>query len=130
MKETVSISTTNSIAERNFGMLDRFIKEKPNANMITYVSIIINRTNKIPEWRKKLIPEKRSLMMKWARESFSKQYQDFKQRRMEIRKAKNEKRLNYMKKKIGLKNFAKKRLTNCSKNNNSLLQRRKNLMKI
>ena len=91
MKETVSVSTTNSIAERNFGMLDRFIKEKPNANMITYVSIIINRTNKIPEWRKKLIPEKRSLMMKWARESFSKQYQDFKQRRMEIRKAKNEK---------------------------------------
>ena len=25
MKETVSVSTTNSIAERNFGMLDRFI---------------------------------------------------------------------------------------------------------
>ena len=42
---------------------------------------------------KKLTPEKRSLMMKWARESVSKQYQDFKQRRMEIRKAKNEKRL-------------------------------------
>ena len=93
IKKTVSVSTTNSIAERNFGMLDRFIKEKPNANMITYVSIIINRTNKIPELRKKLIPEKRSLMMKWARESVSKQYQDFKQRRMEIRKAKNEKRL-------------------------------------
>ena len=39
-----------------------------------------------------MTPEKRSLMMKWARESVSKQYQDFKQRRMEIRKAKNEKR--------------------------------------
>ena len=38
-----------------------------------------------------MTPEKRSLMMKWARESVSKQYQDFKQRRMEIRKAKNEK---------------------------------------
>ena len=32
-------------------------------------------------------------MMKWARESISKQYQDLKQRRMEIRKEKNEKRL-------------------------------------
>ena len=32
-------------------------------------------------------------MMKWARESVSKQYQDLKQRRMEIRKEKNEKRL-------------------------------------
>ena len=33
-------------------------------------------------------------MMKWARESVTKQYQDFKQRRMEIKKAKNEKQLN------------------------------------
>ena len=40
---------------------------------------------------KKLTPEKRSLMMKCARESVSKQYQDFKQRRTEIRKPKNEK---------------------------------------
>ena len=40
-----------------------------------------------------MTPEKRSLMMKWARESISKQYQDFKQWRMEIRKAKNGKPL-------------------------------------
>ena len=46
--------------------------------MITYESIIMNRTNKTPEWQKKLTPEKRSLMMKWGRESASKQYQDFK----------------------------------------------------
>ena len=32
-------------------------------------------------------------MTKWARESVSKQYQDFKQLRTEIKKAKNEKRL-------------------------------------
>ena len=57
---------TNSIAGRNFGMLDWFIREKPNANMTTYESIIMNKTNKTPEWRKKLTPEKRSLMMKWA----------------------------------------------------------------
>ena len=72
-------------------MLDRFIREKMDANMITYESIIMNRNNKTPEWQKKLTPEKRSLMMKCARESVSKQYQDFKQRRTEIRKAKNEK---------------------------------------
>ena len=66
MKETVSVSTTNSIAERNFGMLDRFIREKPNANMITYESIIMNKTSK-----KRLTPEKKSLMMKWTRESVS-----------------------------------------------------------
>ena len=50
MKETVSVSTTNSIAERNFGMLGKFMREKPNANIMTYESIIMNRTNKTPEW--------------------------------------------------------------------------------
>ena len=42
---------------------------------------------------KKLTPEKRSLMMEWARESSSKLYQDFKQRRMELKTARNEKQL-------------------------------------
>ena len=43
-------SQTNSIAERNFGILDMFTREKPNANMITYELIIMKRTNKTPEW--------------------------------------------------------------------------------
>ena len=33
-------------------MPDRFIREKPNAKMITYESVIMSRTNKTPEWRK------------------------------------------------------------------------------
>ena len=57
-------SQTNSIAERNFGILDMFTREKPNANMITYELIIMKRTNKTPEWRKKLTLEKRFLMIK------------------------------------------------------------------
>ena len=92
-EETVSGSTTNSIAERNFGMLDRLIREKPNAHMITYEAIIMNRSCKTSEWRKNLSPEKKPLMRKWARDSASQQYQIFKQRRIELRKAKNEKRL-------------------------------------
>ena len=58
MKETVSVSTTNSIVQRNFGKLDKFEREKPNANMITYETKIMSRTNKTPQWRKKLAPEK------------------------------------------------------------------------
>ena len=54
---------------------------------------MMNRTNKTVKGRKKLIPGKKYLMMKWAIESVSKRYQDFKQRRIEIRKAKNEKQL-------------------------------------
>ena len=30
--DTVSVSKTNSVAGRNFWMLDRLIREKPNAN--------------------------------------------------------------------------------------------------
>ena len=55
-----------------------------------------------------MTPEKRSLMMKLASESVSKQYQDFKRRRMEIRKAKNEKRLDKLKE--ALKNESRTRL--------------------
>ena len=64
---------------------------------------------------KKLTPEKKSLMMKWARESFSKQYQDFKQRRIEIRKAKNEKQLDKNRRitKEGIENKAKRTETLC-----------------
>ena len=60
-------------------------------NMITYETIIMSRSNKTSEWRKNLSPEKRSLMMKWARESASKQFQPFEQLRIELAKAKNEK---------------------------------------
>ena len=57
-------SQTNSIAERNFGILDMFTRETPDANMITDELIIMKRTNKTPEWRKKLTLEKRFLMIK------------------------------------------------------------------
>ena len=60
-------------------MFDRFIREKTNANMITYKLIIMNRTSKSSEWQKRLTPEKRSSMIKWEREFVSKQCQDFKQ---------------------------------------------------
>ena len=46
--------------------------------MITYKAIIMNRSKKLQNGGKNLSPEKRSLMMKWARESASKQHQLFK----------------------------------------------------
>ena len=61
--------------------------------MITYKTSIMNTTNNTPESIKKMTSEKTSLMMKLARESVSKQYQDFKQQRMKKRKGKNEKPL-------------------------------------
>ena len=97
--ETASVSTTNSLAERNFGMLDRLISEKANANMITYEAIIMVRTNKTSEWRDKLTPERRRKLMRWARESTNRQYEDFRARRAEVRRKRNEKRLDKLEEK-------------------------------
>ena len=66
-KETASVISTDIVAEQNFEMLDRLIREKPNTNIITYEAIIMNRTKKTSEWRKSLSPEKRSLMKKYSR---------------------------------------------------------------
>ena len=57
-------------------MFCKLIRAKPKADMITYEVIIMNRINKTSEWRKipeKLSPEKRSPVIKWARESVNKQ---------------------------------------------------------
>ena len=75
-KGIVSLSKTKCIAERNFNMFCKLIRAKPKADMITYEVIIMNRINKTSEWRKipeKLSPEKRSPVIKWARESVNKQ---------------------------------------------------------
>ena len=75
----------------------------------------MNRTDKTTEWQKKLTPENIFLMKKWARESVSKEYQDFKQQKMEIRKANNEKWLHKIERsmKEGIKNKANKREPLC-----------------
>ena len=75
----------------------------------------MNRTDKTTEWQKKLTPENIFLMKKWARESVSKEYKDFKQQKMEIRKANNEKWLHKIERsmKEGIKNKANKREPLC-----------------
>lgn len=86
-QETKSASNTNSIAENNFWVLERLIKEKLNCNrnvaIITFETIIMRRNNKAYEWIENLTLKKRSLMMKWSRESTAKEYDDFKMRRSE-----------------------------------------------
>ena len=91
-QENKSVNKTNSIAERDFGMLDRLMKVKPSCNMKTFEGNIMSRNDKTSEWRNNLNPEKRAIIMKWARESTGKQYDDFEMIRSEIRKLKNENR--------------------------------------
>ena len=50
---------TNVISERDFGMLDRLIREKPNALQIILEAVIMFQTNKTSSWRDSLSPEKK-----------------------------------------------------------------------
>ena len=112
-KESVSVRTTSSFTEQTFGMFNRLIWEKSSADMMKYDAMIIDRTNKTSEQKKKLSPGKRSLMTKSARESSSKKYQLFQKRRTEMRQVKNEKRLDKKekaKKKVYRNRLMKERL--------------------
>ena len=66
-KVSTSVLKTNAVSERDFGMLDRLIREKPNANQITLEAIIMTQTNKTSALRDSLPEEKRKRMMEWAR---------------------------------------------------------------
>jgi len=92
-KVSFGVSKTNSISERDFGMLDRLIREKPNANQITLEAIIMTRTNKMSSWRDSLTEEKRKRIMEWARLSKVEQFQSFKRRRENVRQQQEEKQL-------------------------------------
>ena len=83
----------------------RIMREKPNANHIVLAAIIMTQTNNMSEWRYNLGLEKRSCLMRWAQKSTQKQYEDFNNCRIDIRKKQNEKRLDKLegKKRAALK---------------------------
>ena len=51
MSETKSVPRTNVGVERDFGMLDRIMRLKPNASVLVYEGIIMSVRNKTSEWR-------------------------------------------------------------------------------
>ena len=91
-KETSAVPKTNTVAERDFGMLDRLMREKPNANLITLESVIMCQTNKMSLWRDNLDNEKRAKLMEMARKSKDQQYQIFKNKRVLLRQQISQKR--------------------------------------
>ena len=48
--ETKSVSTTNTVGERDFGKLDRYIREKPNAKLLALEAHIMFTNNKTASW--------------------------------------------------------------------------------
>ena len=57
---------TNVVPERDFGMLDRFLAQKPNATTLVVEGIVMFTKNDTKGWRDSLTPEKREAVMKMA----------------------------------------------------------------
>ena len=79
-KETISVKKTNTISERDFAKLDRLLREKPHATMLSLEAHILFSNNKTKEWLESKSPEELKSLMETARKSVPKHKQKFKER--------------------------------------------------
>ena len=96
IKETASVPTTNVSPERDFAVLDRYLRNKPNAHLISLEAIILFAHNKTSSWMEKLPHDEREKLYKAARSLAPSFKEKFKARRQEIearRKEDMEKRI-------------------------------------
>ena len=82
---------TNVVPERDFGMLDRLLAQKPNATTLVVEGIVMFTKNDTKGWRDSLTPEKREAVMKMAQVSKASQRQQFIERKAIIRRQREEK---------------------------------------
>ncbi len=62
-----SVPTTNVSPERDFAILDRLLREKPNANLIAIESMMVYSKNKTSIWLQQQAQDDRSQLIKAAR---------------------------------------------------------------
>lgn len=67
--ETQSVQKTNVGPERNFGMLDRLMVEKPRATSIVLEGIVLFNKNQTGSWRYNFPTDKKELAMQVAKKS-------------------------------------------------------------
>ena len=67
IEETRSVPTTNIAPERDFAVLDRLVREKPNASVVALESMILYSHNKTSLWLDKQSPVDRKKLFDAAR---------------------------------------------------------------
>ena len=67
LSETASVPTTNVAPEINFALLDRFLREKPNANLVALEAMILYSHNQSSSWLEQQTAERREKLFKAAR---------------------------------------------------------------
>lgn len=84
IEETAGVPTTNVSPERDFAVLDRLLREKPNANLIALEATIMFAHNKSSVWMEHLTCDERAKLLDTARTLAPTLRAKFKARRQEI----------------------------------------------
>ena len=66
VNKTASVQTTNVAPERDFAVLDRMIREKPNANLVALESMILYSHNMSSLWLEQKTHEEKESLLKAA----------------------------------------------------------------
>jgi len=82
--ETKSVSKTNVVSTRDFGMLDRLLREKPNATMLSLEAMVMFPSNKTMKWLNSKSPEEAQYLLQSARKMAPEFKRLFKQRKQAI----------------------------------------------
>ena len=88
IQDTISVPKTNTVSERDFAQLDRLLREKPNASVLSLEAMILFSNNKTAKWLSDKDPAERSELLQKAKASapeLKKQYQARKKRLLEER---------------------------------------------
>lgn len=90
VEETASVPTTNVAPERDFAVLDRMVREKPNAHVIALESMILYSHNKTSAWLEQKTHQEREVLLKAARTLAPGIHDKFRRRRQEIERRREE----------------------------------------
>lgn len=90
IKETSSVPTTNISPERDFAVLDRYLREKPNANLIALESLILFSHNRTATWLDQRSCDETKELLQAARMLAPSLRMKFKTRRQEIARKRQE----------------------------------------
>ena len=113
VEETASVPTTNVAPERDFAVLDRMLREKPNARLVALESMILYSNNKTSLWLDKKTKEEKKTLLQAACTLAPVKSRKFKERRRELEAKREEalvqKQHNIARKDAKLKGVANKR---------------------
>ena len=90
VNETASVPPTNVAPERDFAVLDRMIREKPNAYIAALESMILYSHNRSARWLEQKTSEERKHLIHVARTLAPTVREKFKERRLELEKRQEE----------------------------------------